>query len=105
MGDETKIIRRSGALSALLAGLLLFAPPAAANPISGVAKILFGVLQVPFSTLAGTFGGPPIVGTVFGALHGIVQGISLVGNGALELAGDGIAVAKAAAPFVLPFVL
>lgn len=103
MGNETKTLRRLGVVSTLLVGLLLFASPAAANPISGVGKILFGILQVPLSTLVGTFSGPPILGTAMGAVNGTFQGAGLIASGALELAMDGVALAKMAAPFVLPF--
>ena len=91
------------AVPTLVAGLLLFAQPAEANPISGIMKIVAGVLQVPLSTLAGTFSGPPIVGTVLGAVNGTIQGVGLVAGGALELALDGVAVAKTVGPFLLPF--
>jgi hypothetical protein len=85
--------------------LLLGAPAAHANPISGVLKIVAGVFQVPLGILAGTLGGPPIVGTIAGAFSGTLQGVGLVTSGVLELAWDGVSLAKAAAPFLLPFLL
>ena len=62
-----------------------------------------GVLQIPLQILAGTFSGPPVVGTAFGAVNGVVRGLGLVTHGALELVSSGLGIAKAAAPFVLPF--
>ena len=103
MGGETKGLGRLGFLSTLLASTLLFASPAQANPIHGIGNILLGVLQVPFSVLAGTVGGPPLIGTVSGVINGAVRGLGLAANGALELAGDGVAVARGIGPFLLPF--
>ena len=79
--------------------------PAEAAVLRGLQEIITGILQVPLSTLAGTFGGPPVVGTVAGVLSGLVNGIGLVAHGALELAASGVSIAKTVAPYVLPFVL
>ncbi len=81
------------------------AQPAEASIIGGVQKIIAGVFQVPLSTLVGTFTGPPIFGTVIGAVNGALQGVGLVASGTLDLALGGVAIAKAVAPFVLPWVL
>jgi len=78
-------------------------PSAEANVFRGVQKIIAGVLQVPLSTLAGTFSGLPVAGTVLGAVNGTLRGLGLVASGALELAMDGVVVAKTVAPFLLPF--
>ncbi len=64
-----------------------------------------GVLQVPVSLIVGTFSGPPIIGTLFGAVNGAIKGVGMVAGGVLELGMDGIGLAKMAAPYVLPFVL
>ena len=90
---------------AIVLCLFLAASPVYANPISGVLKIVAGVLRVPIGVLAGTFSGPPIIGTIAGAFNGTLQGISLVASGATELAFDGVALAKMAAPYLLPFLL
>ena len=104
MGHQTKTITRRGLASALIVGVLLIAPAMAeANVVRGVGNIIAGVLHIPLSVLAGTFGGPPILGTALGAINGTIQGLGMVASGALELALDGVAVAKTAAPFVLPF--
>jgi len=81
------------------------AQPAEASIIGGIQKVIAGVLQPPLSTLVGTFSGPPILGTLLGAVNGTFRGVGLVAGGALELAMGGVAVAKAAAPFFLPFLL
>ena len=106
MGQETKTTVSSlGAGTVVWLVLLLCAPSAEANVIRGIGKILSGVLLVPLSTLAGTFSGPPLVGTIAGAFNGTVQGVGLVASGALELANSGVAVAKTVAPYLLPFLL
>ena len=62
-----------------------------------------GVLQLPLQLLAGTFSGPPVIGTAFGAVNGVVRGVGMVTHGALELASSALGIAKTAAPFLLPF--
>ncbi|MBI3011036.1 MAG: hypothetical protein HYY58_00895 [Candidatus Omnitrophica bacterium] len=97
--------RRLVFLLPIVAGILLgISPPAEADLIRGVGKIIGGVLQLPLSTLAGTFNGPPLVGTLLGAVNGTINAVGMVLGGTLELAGDGLALAKMAAPYVLPFV-
>lgn len=105
MGGQTKITKRLCA--AAIVALLIFACPRAAqaNPISAVGKVVAGVLQVPVSIIVGTFSGPPIIGTLLGTANGLLQGTAMVAGGVLELGMDGIALAKMAAPYVLPFVL
>ncbi|MBI3321405.1 MAG: hypothetical protein HYZ91_03960 [Candidatus Omnitrophica bacterium] len=85
-------------------GWLLVAPPAHAEIVRGVQEVISGVLQVPVSTLAGTFNGPPIIGTLLGVINGLIGGVGLVAHGTLELAASGVSIAKAVAPYVLPFV-
>ena len=60
---------------------------------------------MPVSLIVGTFSGPPIVGTLLGAVNGTIRGVGMVASGVLELGMDGIGLAKMAAPYVLPFVL
>ncbi len=93
------------ALAGLLAVLCVAAPPAEAAVFRGIAKILGGVFQVPASILSGTFTGPPIVGTVFGAVNGAVGGLGMVASGLLDLASSAFGIAKAVGPYVLPYVL
>ena len=96
---------RHGWLMPVMVGLVLIGPsPAEAGLVSAVQKILAGVLQLPLSTLVGTFTGPPVLGTVMGAANGLVTGTGLVLNGAFDLAASGVALAKMVAPYVLPFV-
>jgi len=87
----------------LVIGLAGMAPPAHANVFHALGNIIGGVLQLPIQILTGTFGGPPVIGTIGGALSGTVQGIGMVLGGTMELAGDGFELAKTAAPYVLPF--
>jgi len=85
---------------------MLGAPGVAeAGLVRGIQEIIVGVLQVPISTLTGTFSGPPIAGTVFGAVNGLLNGVGLVAHGTLELVASGLSIAKAVGPYVLPFLL
>ena len=89
---------------ALLGCLLLGAPrPAEANIVRGVMRVVSGVLTPPLSLIAGTFSGPPVVGTLFGAVNGTFQGAGLITSGVFDLALGGAQLARMAAPFVLPF--
>jgi hypothetical protein len=97
-------MRRTGAPAAALGvGLLLIAPPAEAAIVRGLQEVIAGVLEVPLSTLVGTFTGPPVLGTVFGAVTGIIHGVGLVAHGALEFAASGVSIAKTVGPYLLPF--
>ena len=98
--------RRAGFLLAgLLAVLCVAAPPAEAAVFRGIAKIIGGVFQVPAAIFAGTFTGPPVVGTLLGAVNGAVGGVGMVASGLLDLASSAFSIAKTVGPYVLPFVL
>ena len=87
----------------ILAGLCVFAVwPASAHAgiASGLMKIVMGVLEVPRATLAGTFSGPPIVGTVIGAVAGTLHGAFMVASGAIETVVSAIPLAAKAAPLI-----
>ena len=106
MGDHTNATLRRLVIGLILILVIGTVPSTAeANVFSGVGKILIGVLQIPLQALAGTIGGPPVAGTVFGLINGTIQGLGLVAGGAMELAGDGIALGKMVAPYLLPFLL
>ena len=95
--------RAASAFAAALAVTLLWhVPPASADVVRGVGKVLMGILGVPLDTIAGTFSGPPILGTVMGLLRGLFSGVTMVLGGTFELAMDGLSVAKAIAPYLLP---
>ena len=94
-----------GAFVILFAGLVLLAPPAEAAIFRGLQELIGGVLQLPVQTLVGTFHGPPVIGTLFGAVNGAVQGIGLLAHGTLEIASSGVGIAKMVAPYLLPFLL
>ena len=98
--------RRRGLAPLVGVAVLLLAPPSAhADIIRGLTKIVAGVLTVPVSVLAGTFNGPPIIGTLAGAFSGTINGVGSVLSGVLDVASSAIPLAKAVAPCVLPFVL
>jgi hypothetical protein len=76
------------------------APMAEANLIRGIVRMAAGILTVPGKTLAGTFSGPPIIGTVAGLLNGTLTGLGMVAQGALETASGAVGLALKAAPFI-----
>ena len=99
-------MKRTGfAAVVLLVLLTVLVAPAEAGIIKGLQEIVVGVLQVPISTIAGTFSGPPVLGTVFGAVNGLLSGVGLVADGALNVAFGAFGLAKTVAPFLLPFLL
>ena len=109
MSSTSRAFRRL-VLTGMMCGLVLLAsaaaaPKAEADILRGIQKIIGGVLSLPVSTLAGTFNGPPIIGTVAGALSGAVSGVGMILSGALDLAASAVPAAKAAAPYLLPFLL
>ena len=63
--------------------------------------IMIGVLSLPLSILAGTVKGPPIIGTLAGALNGTVSGVGLVLSGAVDLLQAAVPLAKTVAPFLV----
>ena len=97
------------ARSSLVAGLLLItlviAPARAdAGIISGLGKIISGVLAVPEGLITGTLTGPPIVGTLVGTVMGTLNGVKLITFGALETAASTVPLALKLLPF-LPLIL
>jgi hypothetical protein len=98
-------MKRASSALALLAAGLLFAAPAEAGILRGIQEIVTGVVNVPLQTLAGTFNGPPVVGTAVGALQGLAGGLGLVASGALNIGFGALGLAKAVAPYALPFLL
>jgi len=85
----------------LVGVLFAMATPAEASLFGGIAKVITGVLSLPLSILAGTVNGPPIIGTLAGAVNGTVQGVGLVLSGAVDLLQAAVPIAKAAAPFLV----
>lgn len=105
MGDKTKAVRAYKVIGFLAVLFLICPHKAYANPVSAITKVVGGILQVPVSIIVGTVSGPPIVGTLLGAVNGTLHGVGMVASGLLELGMDGVGLAKMAAPYVLPFVL
>ena len=111
MADSARRWARGVAISAIVVALV--AGPAArvahaadnaiSGAVGGVGDILQGALAIPMGALAGTFSGPPIIGTVGGLASGAVQAVGMTARGIFRLIGAAIP-AAAAAPY-LPFVL
>ncbi len=87
-------------LLGFIVSLFTMVPVADADLVRGIMRVVGGVLVVPQSILAGTFGGPPIVGTISGVLLGVVQGVSMVTMGTLEVAVSAIPLAWKAVPLI-----
>ena len=59
------------------------------------------MLGLPLSILAGTVNGPPLIGTLAGAVNGTINGVGLVLSGAVEMAAAAVPIAKTVAPFLV----
>ena len=88
--------------------VLWLAAPAYAGFSDGITDLVTAPFELPKQVLAGTLSGPPIVGTVAGAVVGtfatagkVLRGVGGLATGVLNL---GSALAPLA-PYVLPFVL
>jgi hypothetical protein len=97
--------RRLWFAAGVAAASLLAVPPADAAVLRGLTSILSGIFRLPFAVLGGTLNGPPVLGTLMGAVNGIFGSLGLIGSGAAELGMSAVSVAKSAAPFLLPFLL
>ena len=90
---------------ALVVTVLLVARPvpAEADILRGLLRIVGGVLEVPRATLAGTFSGPPILGTAVGLLAGTLNGLGMVPGGAIETVISAIPFTGKLAPYIPVF--
>ena len=99
------------ALRRLIAGLVLGAAvvvcspaaPAEAGIVRGLQEIVAAAFAVPLGVLQGTLSGPPVIGTLTGAVGGVFRTVTLVGGGVVDILSDAIPLAKAIGPFLLPF--
>ena len=111
MADSARRWARGVAISAiavaLVAGPAARVARAADNPISGavggVGDILQGALAIPIGALAGTFSGPPILGTLNGAFRGTFQTLGLTARGLMRIARGGIPLAMKVLPLAALF--
>ena len=92
-------VKRTVCVAVVAVLLVVPASPASASLGNGLAYLIGGVFEPVRQTLAGTFGGPPILGTVFGLLGGTLRGAMMVARGALEL----VPVAAKLAPLIPVF--
>ena len=96
--------RRVTAVAALAIALSVALPAGTARAgndlVGGIGDIIGGALAIPMSTLAGTFTGPPILGTIGGALSGVFGAISLTARGLLRLVGVSVPIATTVAPYL-----
>lgn len=98
---------RRAALVGIVCALLVAGSPATAaqaNELVGaVGDIVVGAMSIPTGILAGTLSGPPVIGTVSGALLGTLNALSLTTRGVLRLAGVAIPLAARLAPLLPVF--
>lgn len=94
----------AGCAVVAIALMLSWAPSAHASLLGGLARIIGGVLEVPRSILVGTATGFPIVGTVFGALAGVVNGTGMAAQGAFEAVGSVVPLVLKIVPLIPIFV-
>jgi hypothetical protein len=94
-------VRRALAGVALGLALLCWTPVAHASLLGGVGKILSGIITLPLSIIKGTVTGPPIIGTLFGAVNGTLTGVSMVAKGLFEVTGSALPLALKLAPIFL----
>ena len=92
----------AGAMLACALALAISAQPARAenNLVGGISDIIGGALSIPLGAIAGTLSGPPIIGTVGGALAGAANTLSLTARGVLRLVGVAIPTAAQLAPLI-----
>ena len=93
---------KRAAWAVMVASVLLVVAPATcyASLTGGIINLVRGVFAIPMGIFSGTFGGPPILGTVGGALQGTLQAVALTARGALELVGVAIPLAAKVAPLI-----
>ena len=70
------------------------------NLLGGIADIVGGALSLPVSILHGTMSGPPILGTLGGAVGGALNTITLTTRGVFRLLGVAIPLAAKIAPLI-----
>ena len=105
MGDQIIKLTRAGIVLAglVVVGMWWCVPPAEAGIVRGIGSIVAGVFALPVNIIQGTFSGPPVLGTLIGAVNGTINTVTLLAGGTLDILSDAVPLAQAAAPFVLPF--
>ena len=91
-------------LGAVLACFAL-AQPAEAAVGRAIGSLFSAIFRLPLSVIAGTFNGPPVIGTLMGAVNGLFGTVGLIGGGAAELGMSALSIAKTVGPILLPFLL
>jgi len=66
----------------------------------GFRRILMAPFRIPYSTLRGTFYGPPVTGTLGGAVSGTFQTVNDLLGGAFDMAASAAPYAKYAIFFI-----
>lgn len=92
-------------VSFLIAVILICgaANTAEAGIMRGVGYVAAGLFEIPRSVIAGTFGGPPIIGTVFGLVSGVFRTVGFATRGAMEIVGSAVPLAMKLVPLIPVF--
>lgn len=87
---------------ALLVFIGAAAAPARADNdlVGGLTDVVQGALAIPVGAIAGTLGGPPLIGTVGGALQGALNALGYTTRGVLRLVGVAVPTAASLAPLI-----
>lgn len=89
-----------GAAMVLMAAGPMPAAHADSDLVGGIGDIMGGVLSLPMGILSGTMTGPPVIGTIGGAVLGVLNTVTMTTRGLLRLVGVAIPIAAAAAPYL-----
>jgi len=101
MGGKTLPVSRWLLAGAIIVTITMAAPGHAEASLTGALSDLFNaVFAIPMGALSGTMSGPPLVGTLGGALFGAVNTLGYTMRGALQLVGVAIPLALKAAPYI-----
>ena len=71
--------------------------------MSGISDLFSGIFAIPVGVISGTLSGPLIIGTVGGALQGVLNTIGYTTRGVLQILGVAIPIATKAAPLIPVF--
>ena len=71
--------------------------------VAGVGDLVSGVFALPMTVLKGTLSGPPVIGTLNGAIAGTFYTLGLAARGTVRIIRGGIPIAVKLLPFLALF--
>ena len=95
-------LRQCSAILFFVGFFLIAAPaqPARADIVGGAADIVVGALSLPFEILKGTLTGPPVVGTLIGAVNGSIHTVGYATRGLFRIAQGAVPLVMKLLPFL-----